>query len=204
MTPPHPSTTSVPAHYLLGLGNPGPKYADTRHNIGFMVLEMLARTLSAQSSPSWEVGRHGLFATHRHTHPDYAFCLVKPLTFVNLSGATIPALARIGIPARKIVIIYDNLDLPLGNIKIKYSGGSGGHNGLKSIIDTIGSVFPRIGIGIGRPQYAGQMEQYVLSTPPEEERTVLREAVRRVCHSFFEHPTHTLEQRMEYLHRRVP
>lgn len=191
-------------HYFLGLGNPGPKYADTRHNVGFAVINQLASLLRLDSAPSWEVGKRGAFGLFRHSAADCAFCLVKPLTFVNQSGAVLPYLAKIGIPLDQLVVVYDNLDLPLGSIKLKHSGSSGGHNGLRSIIDAIGETFFRIGIGIGRPQYSGQVHNYVLAVPPSEEQALLGEAVSRVCRSYLDYPRQRFIQRMEYLHRRLP
>lgn len=193
----------IAKHYFVGLGNPGRKYCDTRHNIGFAVLDTLARALSPQSTPYWESGKRGLFALFRYNSPSCCFLLVKPNTFMNNSGLVLPHLARAGIPLEEILVVYDNLDLALGAIKLKQSGSSGGHNGLASIIHTLGAKFMRIGIGIGRPQYRGEVERYVLSRPRTDEQETLTQAVERVCASYLEHPAHSFSQRMEYLHRRA-
>lgn len=199
----HHPIASSPTHYFFGLGNPGAQYAGTRHNIGFAVLTALARVLSSESDPRWKIGRRGAFALHRHALSAHPVCLVKPLTFVNCSGEVMMPLKKIGIPLDRMVIVYDNLDLPIGAIRLKTSGSAGGHNGIASIIRAIGSDFPRIAIGIGRPLYSGQVHGYVLAAPPAEERVLLDQAVQRVCRSYVDHPEHTFTERMEYLHRRV-
>lgn len=153
--------------------------------------------------PRWKVGKRGLFAAFWHNGSDCSFCLVKPLTFVNQSGSTMSYLAKVGIPPDQLVVVYDNLDLPLGSVKLKRSGSSGGHNGLVSIIRAISDEFFRIGIGIGRPKYSGEVQRYVLSAPPSEEQELLTEAVNSVCRSYLDYPKQSFAQRMEYLHRRV-
>ena len=166
-----------------------------------MVVDVLAQELSTEPHPRWEVGRRGLFARYRHECAECAFCLIKPLTFVNLSGQSMVGLTKIGIDPLNLTIVYDNLDLAVGAIKLKMHGGSGGHNGIASIIMAIGGDFARVAIGIGRPQHSGQVQHYVLSVPPAEEGQRIDHAAQRVCQSYLRHPQHSFEQRMEYLHR---
>lgn len=167
------------------------------------MIDSLARALSLEMSPHWEVGKRGLFALSRHIGTDCCFCLVKPLTFVNQSGVAMLYLAKIGIPLDQLVIVYDNLDLPLGAVKLKHKGSSGGHNGLVSVTRAIGADFMRIGIGIGRPEYSGEVHRYVLSAAPSDDQVMITEAVNRVCRSYLDYPLQSFAQRMEYLHRRA-
>jgi len=160
---------------IVGLGNPGRAYAHNRHNIGFRCLNYFARL-------------HSIRFERRQCQAGVGFgevggskiLLAKPRTFVNLSGKAVGCLVnKYGISLNNLLVIYDELDLPLGKIRLRRSGGSGGHNGMKSIISALGSEdFPRIRVGIGRPQVEGLSNtdedvivKYVLSgfTPQEEE-----------------------------------
>ena len=186
---------------LVGLGNPDVRYAHTRHNIGFMVLDAIAHALP--TNVEWRNGKHGLFTFYRYVDMEYTLFLIKPLTFMNRSGHALVKLSSIGIDSKLVTVIYDNLDLPLGNIKLKVRGGTGGHNGIASIIDVIGNTFQRVSIGIGRPEHRGQVHDFVLGVPPADEQDILLSAIQRVCSSYIDHPLHTFAQRMEYLHRRA-
>ncbi|MDR3570488.1 MAG: aminoacyl-tRNA hydrolase [Syntrophobacteraceae bacterium] len=152
---------------LIGLGNPGKEYAGSRHNAGFLVLDrlialygpaMMERKFRASWGFGVAEGRKVLF--------------VKPLTYMNLSGEAVGELIKyFGIPAAKMLVVHDDLDLPCARIRIAQKGGSGGHKGIQSIIDHIGGTnFPRLKIGVGRPKHGERVEDFVLLPPYPEER----------------------------------
>jgi peptidyl-tRNA hydrolase, PTH1 family len=161
-----------PIRLIAGLGNPGPEYAATRHNIGFMVADQLA----AQFGSTWE----------RSTKWDAlsAKCgevfLAKPISFINRSGYPLLAIAQFyKIEPREILVMFDDMALPLGRLRLRASGGSGGHNGLDSIIMQFGTEeIPRLRIGIGEAPHAGSVD-YVLSRFFEEEKPIVRSAIDR-------------------------
>lgn len=139
---------------IVGLGNPGPAYAGNRHNIGYMVIDELIRRNNAQKLSSSSFNAE-LFKFSNHF-------LLKPLTFMNLSGNSIQAVKKF-YKIEKIVVIHDDLDLPFGALRFKYGGGHGGHNGLKSTDEMISREYTRVRLGIGKPEYKGEVASYVLS-----------------------------------------
>lgn len=139
---------------IIGLGNPGEKYENTRHNVGFMVLDKLSK--------SWKRGINYLYSDINIFGEKVR--LVKPTTYMNLSGEVFKYL-----PHDDIIVVYDDLDLPLGRIRIRKNGSAGGHNGIKSIISFIGQDFPRIRIGIGPKPQDVDAADYVLSNFSQEE-----------------------------------
>lgn len=160
---------------IVGLGNPGPKYADTRHNIGFMVLDALA---SRTHASSFTQKFKGEVATGRIDGESVA--LVKPLTFMNLSGDAVqPAMAFYKATPETVVVVHDDLDLPLGALRLKKGGGHGGHNGLRHITELIGADFMRVRAGIGRPERQSQVTSHVLAGFSADERVVVDELVAR-------------------------
>jgi PTH1 family peptidyl-tRNA hydrolase len=158
---------------IVGLGNPGKTYAHNRHNAGFRCLNYFARLHSIRFDHRQCRAKVGIGKVRGEK-----LLLAKPGTFMNLSGKPVACLAhKHGIPLSDLLVIYDDLDLPLGKIRLRQSGGSGGHKGMNSIISALGSEeFPRIRVGIGRPQAQEQSisedatVNYVLSdfSPPEE------------------------------------
>ena len=133
---------------IVGLGNPGPEYRDTRHNVGFLVADELARRW--RLSDAW---REKFEALHvRTTVADEAVIVAKPLTFMNLSGQAVAGLAGFyKIDPADVLVVTDDVALPLGRLRVRPDGGAGGHNGLKSIIQHFGTpAFPRLRVGIGR------------------------------------------------------
>jgi len=166
-----------------------------------MVVDALAEALGVENE--WRRGKHGLFTWCRYRGDNHQCYLIKPLMFVNRSGDALACLKHIGIVPQEVTVIYDNLDLTLGSIKLKHKGGDGGHNGIASIINAIGGAFQRIAIGIGRPLAKSAVHDYVLAIPPEEERHILSGAIRRICDSYLQHPTQSFAARMEYLHQNV-
>lgn len=163
-----------PANLLVGLGNPGARYQNTRHNIGFMVLDELGSTVNASSRERFQG------AILESTRDDETLVMLKPLTFMNNSGASVSQVANwYKIPAARILIIYDDLDLPFGTIRLRPKGSAGGHNGLASIIQQLGTDdVPRLRIGIGRPT-SGSTVNYVLSRFTKDERDALPDLIAR-------------------------
>lgn len=156
---------------IVGLGNPGRRYAATRHNVGWTVVEQLARLLAGG-----ELRRRFDSEIVETSGPRGRIVLLKPQTFMNLSGnAVAPAARWYRTPHDRILIVYDDLDLPFGQIRLRPGGGSGGHNGLQSIIERMGTDrIPRLRVGIGRPPHENSIS-YVLSRfRPEEERALPR------------------------------
>ena len=132
---------------VVGLGNPGPEYARTRHNLGFMVADRLAESLDG----SWRSKFSGRIATARAD--DVRLALFEPQTFMNLSGTAVAAAARFyGLEPADVLIVHDEIDLELGDVRAKMGGGLAGHNGLRSVRSALGTAdFPRVRVGVGRP-----------------------------------------------------
>ncbi|MCX7682550.1 MAG: aminoacyl-tRNA hydrolase [Anaerolineae bacterium] len=157
-------------YMIVGLGNPGPTYAANRHNVGFRCVERLAKTynLSFDRRQKKALVAKGMVGTRQ-------VVLVKPQTFMNDSGLAVAPLARFyRIEPARLLVVYDDLDLPFGTIRLRPGGGSGGHRGMLSIITQLGTQhFPRLRIGIGRPP--GQMDPaaYVLQDFAAEEELAL-------------------------------
>lgn len=164
---------------IAGLGNPGPQYAGTRHNVGFECLNYIAKAHGMSFSGK---GGHARLATGRLASQDVV--LAKPQTFMNLSGKSIAALmVRYRLSLSDLLVIYDDVDLPLGRIRIRNSGGTGGHRGLQSIAQSLQSnEIARIRVGISRPETLGGegLVDYVLNGFTPEERDVLKEVFPRV------------------------
>lgn len=162
---------------LVGLGNPGPAYEHTRHNAGFWFLDALARKLGGQfrSQPKFQGDVCKVMLTGREVW------LLKPATFMNLSGQAIAALAGYyKIPAEHILVAHDELDLPPGMARLKQGGGDGGHNGLRSTIASMHSAdFLRLRIGIGHPGSRDLVTDYVLSKPPQDDRRLMEAAMEQ-------------------------
>jgi PTH1 family peptidyl-tRNA hydrolase len=157
---------------IAGLGNPGSEYAFTRHNAGFIVVDTLAARWGVDDWRKRFDARYALDRT-RHT------VLAEPQSYMNLSGRPVQALATFyKVPPPRILVIVDDLDLPLGTLRMRADGSSGGHNGLKSLIEVFGTGFPRLRIGIGRGHESDAIDR-VLSTFTPEERAVLATVVDR-------------------------
>lgn len=160
-------------YLIVGLGNPGSEYAATRHNIGFQVLDALA----SASDIAFEVDRYGSMARLRHK--GRTFILLKPSTFMNLSGKAVRYwMDQEDIPVERTMVITDDIALPFGALRIKPAGGAGGHNGLTSIIELLGTEeFPRMRFGIGKDFPRGRQSEYVLGPWSDEERKTLPERI---------------------------
>lgn len=157
---------------IVGLGNPGRKYKLTRHNVGFEIIDLFCREISAG-----EARRQNSSLVVEGWLGTEDLILAKPKTFMNSSGAAVASLAsEYGIPPENLYVIYDDLNLDLGIIRIRRGGSAGGHKGVKSIIDSLGSQsFPRLRVGIGQPP--GRMEaiEYVLSRFSTRERDLVEQ-----------------------------
>ncbi len=162
---------------VAGLGNPGPKYAGNRHNVGFMVVERLAERWDYVTFREKFKGR---FAKASFGGEDVG--LLEPLTYMNLSGESVQkALAFFKIGLDDLLVVHDELDLPYGEVRIKVGGGTAGHNGLRSIVRQCGgNDFTRVRVGIGRPR-SGAVEGHVLSDFSSDERATLTDVVDRAA-----------------------
>ena len=160
---------------LVGLGNPGPAYVATRHNAGFWFIDEVARKLGATLVP--ERSYFGLVA--RVNRPDGPIWLLEPMTFMNLSGKSVAALARFfKIAPEEILVAHDELDVLPGNAKMKIGGGHGGHNGLKDVNAQLGSAdYWRLRLGIGHPGVKPEVVDYVLRKPPAEQREAIEKSI---------------------------
>jgi PTH1 family peptidyl-tRNA hydrolase len=146
------------ARLVIGLGNPGPEYAHTRHNAGFLVVDLLAETLGATY---WR-DEAGCKTTKVRLGPE-EIVLAKPQAFMNVSGGPVKKLLAIHDGSiEDVIVVHDDLDLPEGDIRAKRGGGHGGHNGLRSLHDTVGDAYIRVRVGIGRPPGRMDAADYVL------------------------------------------
>jgi PTH1 family peptidyl-tRNA hydrolase len=163
---------------VAGLGNPGSAYARTRHNVGFAVVERLAAEAAAGFAPGPCETQWALASLS-----SLAVVLVKPQTFMNRSGAAVAGwLARLDLPSARLIVVHDDLDLPVGRLRIVTSAGPGGHRGVASIQERLDTTeFPRIRVGIGRPGVGEDAAGRVLADVAPEESAVLADAVARAA-----------------------
>lgn len=162
---------------IVGLGNPGPRYQQTRHNAGFWFIDELA--LAFHAHPLSESRFHGDACKTRIGGQDV--WLLKPDTFMNLSGQAISAISRFyKIPVEQILVVHDELDLPPGTARLKRGGGHGGHNGLRDTIEKMGSKdFARLRIGIGHPGDKSRVHDYVLHPATRDEQIEMDTSISR-------------------------
>jgi peptidyl-tRNA hydrolase, PTH1 family len=163
-----------PLSLIVGLGNPGPTYARTRHNAGFELVDELARrtgvSLRQESRHQGELARAAIGGAD--------VWLLKPMTYMNLSGQSVRSVAGFyRIPPQSILVAHDELDFPPGLVRLKEGGGHGGHNGLRDLIAQLGDDFWRLRIGIGHPGDRDAVLNYVLGRPPAAEAALIHEAV---------------------------
>lgn len=162
---------------IFGLGNPGNKYKNTKHNIGFIAVDHIAESLGLTFNQTKfkSLYAEGRIGTEK-------IVLVKPQTFMNLSGESVqPWMDYYNLTGDDIIIIYDDMDLPVGKIRLRVQGSSGGHNGMKSIIQQLGTKeFNRIRVGVGRPFPRQTVVAHVLSQFPKEEIDDMRAAVQQI------------------------
>ncbi len=158
---------------VVGLGNPGPEYRDTRHNVGQRVLDLLARRLRA----SWR--RDGSAVVARGRWRGEPVRLIKPISFMNESGAVVAkALRRVEAGPADLILVYDDIDLPLGTVRLRMKGSHGGHNGVRSVIEALGTQeIQRVKVGIGRPDQKDDVPDHVLTSFERDEVPAVDAAV---------------------------
>lgn len=184
---------------IAGLGNPGPQYVATRHNVGFWMLDQLA----AEYGVTFKTEPRFQCELAQHATPEAKLWLIKPLTFMNRSGQSVMALANFyKIPAENILVFHDELDLPAGTIRLKRGGGHGGHNGLRDIIakNAGNKDFLRCRIGIGHPGDSRQVSDYVLSKPSQADRESILQAIDNAQRVLPDVVNNQLEKAMHWLH----
>ncbi|TFJ92998.1 aminoacyl-tRNA hydrolase [Lentibacillus salicampi] len=173
---------------IVGLGNPGKKYYQTRHNIGFRVIDELA------SRYGWTLKKDKFSGKSTvEAHDGEKVILLKPQTFMNLSGESVrPLMDFYHIDPDNVLVIYDDLDLPPGKIRLRQKGGHGGHNGIRSIIDHVGTKeFNRLRIGIGRPETAMPVVDYVLRSFSKEQQEDVASSIEKsadACETWLQRP----------------
>ena len=161
---------------IVGLGNPGQKYEHTRHNMGFLTVDLLAEKQGVK------LNKVKFKSAFNIMHFAGCKCLVmKPQTYMNLSGEAVREAAQFyKVPADHVLVIYDDVSLPVGKIRVRPTGSAGGHNGIKNIISHLGTQdFPRIKIGTGAPGEGGDMIDWVIGVPSQAERKVLLESFEK-------------------------
>ncbi|MGP1585618.1 MAG: aminoacyl-tRNA hydrolase [Schwartzia sp. (in: firmicutes)] len=160
---------------IAGLGNPGSEYAATKHNVGFMLVDALAKETGAEN---WKTKQDALVAETRIGGEKVL--LVKPLTYMNESGRAIGALLSwYKLPLQDLIVLHDDMDIPVGTVRLRKKGSAGGHNGMKSILYHVQDEhFPRVRIGIGRPPAGWTVIRHVLSPFSEADRPRIEEAVQ--------------------------
>jgi len=164
----------------VGLGNPGQQYLMTRHNIGFMVIDAVARSYNF---PSFSKKFKSEYSEHKINNMPVG--LLKPQTFMNLSGQAVQQImAFYKLKPEQLIVIHDDLDLIPGQVKVKFGGGAGGHNGLKSIDQCIGNAYWRLRLGIGHPGERHLVTPYVLSAFPSADHDWLINLLNKISQEF--------------------
>jgi PTH1 family peptidyl-tRNA hydrolase len=185
-------TTPTP-FLIIGLGNPGRQYKSNRHNIGFMLLNHLAERLETSFS---RLESNALVTKAKYQ--DHSIILAKPQTYMNLSGQSVASLVKFyKISLENLLVVYDDVDLPFGRIRIRPSGGSAGQKGISSIIERLGTTdFPRLRLGVGRPPGSKGAASYVLKNFSGEDAEFLPHVLDRAVDAVFTYITYDLETAM--------
>ena len=170
-------------YLIVGLGNPESEYANTRHNMGFNVVNEISEKCNIKVSKSKFDALYGMGEIQGEK-----VILVKPQTYMNLSGESIIKFKKFyKISNKQIIIIYDDIDLDVGDIRLKPKGGAGTHNGMKSVVQNLGTEeFIRVRVGIGTPQNKDDMINYVIGAIPKREKEILNEGVKKAAESVIE------------------
>ncbi len=183
---------------IVGLGNPGSRYAETRHNVGFRVVDAIAHRYQTRfvDEPKYK----GEVALANTENGDVR--LLKPMKFMNASGESVVAFLRFyKIAPENTLIIHDELDLAAGSARLKFGGGHGGHNGLRDIFEKTGSKsFLRLRLGIGHPGHADEVSSYVLGKPSPEDKSLIEEAIDRALNEITHLINGNVEAVMKILH----
>lgn len=172
---------------IVGLGNPGTQYENTRHNIGFKVIDKLVSDFGAR-----DISKNSFYG---ELFKSSDILLLKPTTFMNLSGKSLQAVKNFyKIELEDIVVIHDDIDLPFSALRFKNGGGHGGHNGLRSIDGVIGKEYSRVRMGVGKPEYKSQVADYVLHDFSSEEESILKGWINHAAHAVKEFKFKTLDE----------
>lgn len=165
-------------YLIIGLGNPEPEYSNTRHNMGFDTINKIAQNNNISITKS---KFKGLYETS--IIQGNKVILLKPQTYMNLSGESVKEVVDFyNIEPEKIIVIYDDMDIEKGKIKIRKKGGPGSHNGMKSVIHELNfSEFARVRVGIGEPEFKNDMVNYVIGKVPEDEQKILQQGVKKAA-----------------------
>ena len=184
---------------IVGLGNPGSRYAETRHNIGFMVVERLAERAGIALKKK---GHQGVYGVGRVAGVEAA--LLLPQTFMNLSGASVGSASRsLGVAPGDLIVVHDDIDLPFGALRIRCGGGHGGHNGIRHIREVLGTGdFLRVKVGVGRPEAGADVAGYVLHGFSSQERKRLDDVMTNVAQAIEVLLTQGLREAMNGFHGR--
>jgi peptidyl-tRNA hydrolase, PTH1 family len=185
--------TENQVYLIVGLGNPGREYKETRHNAGFMLLDRLAQRLGEKFT---RLESRALVT--KATYQERRLILAKPQTYMNESGKAVGALSRFyKVPLDNLLVIYDEVDLPLGTLRLRPGGGSAGQKGMRSIIDRLGSeTFPRLRIGIGRPPGRMDAADYVLQKFSKSEAEIAAQMLDRAVDAVLVYVTAGLDKAM--------
>lgn len=183
---------------IVGLGNPGSKYDQTRHNAGFWFVDELAK----RSQTSFNVEKRFSGEACKVNLGQYSVYLLKPITFMNRSGLAVRQLSDFyRIPVESILIAHDELDIEAGQLRLKQAGGHGGHNGLRDLHSHLGANYWRLRIGIGHPGDRHKVIEYVLSQPSRDDEVAIRQAIDRAADQIEQVVVGNTQQAMNELHR---
>lgn len=186
-------------YLIIGLGNPEPEYSRTRHNMGFDVINRLAKKYEIELSRSnyQAIFGSGIIEGEK-------VILVKPQTFMNASGESIKKYVDFyKIPLEKVLVIYDDMDTDVGKIRVRAKGGAGSHNGMKSVVEELGKEdFPRIRVGIGRPKDEFDRIDYVIGVIPDEEYVELQEGQEKAVGATIYYILHGIDEAMNHFNER--
>jgi len=164
---------------FVGLGNPGSQYENTRHNIGFKVIDKLVDDCAINASPARDISKTSF---HGKLCRSASSLFLKPTTFMNLSGKSVqPVKHFFKVELEDVIVIHDDIDLPFGAVRFKRGGGHGGHNGLKSLDAHLTKEYLRVRVGVGKPEHRSQVSDYVLHDFNEDETQVLESLINHVA-----------------------
>lgn len=181
-------------HLIIGLGNPGKRYAHTRHNVGFDVLTLLGEKLNLPIDR-----KRGGALVGEGVYRGQKLVLAAPMTFMNLSGESVQQLLRwYKCSLSQMLVVYDDIDLPLGKLRVRAGGSAGTHNGMRSILQhTGGGEFPRIRVGVGKPPEGWELADFVLSQYTADERQTQFDALSRAAEAALDFAEHGIEHTMQ-------